>query len=673
MRVALLLVAAGLLALPAPAGSQISPGPLAKAHHDLDGPTRCAKCHGLRREPMTRLCLDCHKDIAWGVERNRGLHAREQKKPCASCHPDHAGVGFALIAWSEGAASKFDHARAGWPLEGKHAGAKCESCHAIKFRVSPAAALSKRNGSAGWLGLETTCASCHRDDDVHRKALGAKCEGCHDARGWKPAPKFDHAASNYPLTGKHGDVACDKCHLAARLRVRPNAEGKRIPLFRPVPFKECSSCHDDPHKGRLSPRCGDCHATRGFAIIDKKEFDHGLTRYALAGKHRTVSCDACHGANLSRKNPPYATCGSCHTDAHRGEATLAGKPADCAACHRVEGFASSTFTLAQHESTRYALAGKHRQVKCSACHTAVPSANVPAGTRAKIVRLRPAFARCATCHEDSHGGQLAARADQGACEVCHGVGGWKPSTFSSSAHAKLRLPLDGRHAAIACAACHASARAGLPPPAPTVTLGKAKVLLRVPEVACASCHVDPHAGRYSAGGAVPIADGCRGCHDTHAFRPSTVSVATHARFSLTLEGAHRATPCIACHAEMKSSGPPASTLLLSAKGVTALPFTARRATTCQSCHENPHGTQFVARKDRGACDGCHGANTFAPASRFDHRRDASFALEGAHAKVACAGCHKAESTAARGLHVVYRPLSGKCESCHTGGTPREKA
>lgn len=673
MRVALLLVSAALLALPAPAGSQISPGPLARAHHDLDGPMQCAKCHGLRREPMTRLCLDCHKDIAWGVERNRGLHAREQKKPCASCHPDHAGVGFALVAWSEGAASKFDHARAGWLLEDKHAGAKCESCHAVKFRVSPAAALSKRNGSAGWLGLETTCASCHRGDDVHRNALGAKCESCHDIRGWKPAPKFDHAASKYPLTGKHEDVACDKCHLAARLPVRRSADGKRIPLFKPVPFKECSSCHDDPHKGRLSRRCGDCHVTRGFAIIDKKEFDHGLTRYALAGKHRSVSCAACHGVNLSRKNPPYATCGSCHTDAHRGEATLAGKPADCAACHSVEGFAASTFPLAQHESTRYALAGKHRQVKCSACHTAVRSANVAAGTRAKIVRLHPAFARCATCHEDSHGGQLAARADQGACEGCHGVGGWKPSTFSSPAHAKLRLPLDGRHEAIACAACHSSARAGLPAFARTVTLGKAKVLFRVPEVACASCHVDPHAGRYSAGGAVPIADGCRGCHDTYVFRPSTVSVATHARFSLALEGAHRATPCVACHAEMKPSAHPVSTLLLSARGVTALPFTARRATTCQSCHENPHGTQFVARKDRGACDGCHGTNAFAPATRFDHRRDASFALEGAHANVACAACHKAESTATRGLRVVYRPLSGKCESCHTGGTPREKA
>jgi hypothetical protein len=196
------------------------------------------------------------------------------------------------------------------------------------------------------------------------------------------------------------------------------------------------------------------------------------------------------------------------------------------------------------------------------------------------------------------------------------------------------------------------------------------VLLRVPELACASCHVDPHAGRYAAGGGVAIADGCKSCHGTHTFRPTTMSVATHARFSYALQGAHRATPCIACHTEMKPGAPPTSTLLLSAKGVASLPYSARRATTCQGCHENPHGAQFSSRKDKGACEGCHDVAAFAPATRFNHDRDASFELKGAHAKVACAGCHKPETAGAGKVRVVYRPLSGKCESCHTGGTPK---
>ena len=663
----ILLLSALLLAPPERSLAQLSPGPLAKAHHELDGPTDCAKCHGLRKEPMARLCLDCHRDIAWGIDRRRGLHARETKTPCAKCHPDHAGAAFPLIAWPEGAPSRFDHARAGWLLEGKHAGARCESCHTMKFRVSPAAALSKRHASAGWLGLETSCASCHRDDDVHRNTLGASCERCHDARAWKPAPKFDHAAGDYPLTGKHADVACAKCHLAPRLGVKANAEGKRTPLFKPVPFKECSSCHDDPHKGRLSPRCGECHVTRGFRVIDKKEFDHGLTRYALAGKHRSVECNACHGANLTRRNPPFATCGACHAEAHRGEATLAGKPADCGACHKVEGFAPATFTVAQHRTTSYALTGRHQQVRCASCHTTVAGT----GARgAKVVRIRLAFAHCAECHADAHAGQLAARADGGSCEACHADTGWKSSTFSIAAHAKLRLPLDGRHAIIACTACHAAVRHGLTAVAKPEALGTAHALLRVPEVECASCHVDPHAGRYATLGAFPVPGGCPACHDARAFRPSTVDLARHARFSFALEGAHRAAPCVACHAEMIPGAAPASTLLLTAKGVTTLLFTARRSTACQSCHESPHGAQFAGRKDRGACEGCHGVDRFAPAARFDHDRHATFALTGAHAKVACAQCHKPETTATGVKRVVYRPLSGKCESCHAGGTPR---
>ena len=35
-----------------------------------------------------------------------------------------------------------------------------------------------------------------------------------------------------------------------------------------------------------------------------------------------------------------------------------------------------------------------------------------------------------------------------------------------------------------------------------------------------------------------------------------------------------------------------------------------------------------------------GPEAFAPAARFDHDRDASFKLQGAHANVSCAGCHK---------------------------------
>jgi hypothetical protein len=233
-------------------------------------------------------------------------------------------------------------------------------------------------------------------------------------------------------------------------------------------------------------------------------------------------------------------------------------------------------------------------------------------------------------------------------------------------HSALRLPLEGRHATITCAACHAASRTGLSPVPRPESLGSAHVMLAMPERECQSCHVDPHAGRYLRGGAFPLQRGCAECHGAKSFRPSLVSVETHARFSFALDGAHRATPCMACHAEFKAV-PAAATLVRNNRGVVALPFSATRSTTCVSCHANPHGAQFATRKDGGKCEACHATAGFVPASRFDHEKDAAFPLSGAHAKVPCARCHR---SAAPGAPVVYRPLSAKCESCHSGRMPR---
>lgn len=673
----------GLLALLAPARGwgQISPGPLARPHATLEGAGNCIKCHGLKggASPMTQVCLQCHKEIGWLVQQQRGLHAREVRagrKECASCHPDHAGADFKMVEWAEGSPARFDHRRAGWTLEGKHTDTKCASCHATKYRVGRAAELSARKADAGWVGLERHCVSCHKSDDVHDGALDASCESCHDAARWDKAPTFDHDKADYRLDGKHVDVACDKCHLTPRLRTRTNAEGERVPLFKPLAYRECSSCHADPHKGRLSTKCSECHTTAGFRVIDKRAFNHALTRYPLEGDHAGVPCAACHGREMTRRNPPFASCASCHDDAHRGEATLGGRTVDCAACHTVEGFTPAAFTLAQHRRTAYPLEGRHQGVKCAACHTAQsPPAAGASGTvmarSPRTVRLRMAASRCADCHLDAHGAQLAARVPAATCESCHTVNGFAPSTFGAAAHARLRLPLEGRHAAIACAACHGAARPGLPAWGTSVSLGTAKVALAGVDPACTSCHADPHGGRYGRPGGAAGDGTCRSCHGADTFRPSRVDVAAHATYALPLEGGHRAVPCVACHEELAKRGS-GSTLVAAARGGRSLLFAPPQRRSCATCHQTPHGTQFAGRSDGGACEGCHGAEAFAPAARFDHERS-RFSLKGAHAAVPCEGCHKREPVAgapAGTTRVVYRPLGVSCESCHAT-RPRE--
>jgi class III cytochrome C family protein len=558
--------------------AQISPGPLAKSHQAFEGTLQCVKCHGVghHKEQMSALCLDCHKEIGWLVDRARGFHAGVRTERCESCHPDHAGREFAMISWPGGDVKKFDHTRAGWALEGKHFTTACLDCHKTTFRVSRAGKLSPRRGPDwGWVGLERTCVSCH----------------------------------------------------------------------------------EDPHKGRLGAACSNCHGAADWKTINRAGFDHDRTRYPLRGRHVTVKCEQCHDFSTGGKvirNPPFATCTDCHQDAHAGTATLASRIVDCASCHSVDGWQPSTYTVAQHRFTRYPLEGRHQVVKCAACHVKDPPGVALAALGTSRVSMRPRSSVCRDCHGEDHGAQLATRADRGACNACHTLAGWKPSTFTVAAHATLRLRLEGRHAEIECRACHGPDRPNLPPLPGTAVLGKALVEFKLKEIECAACHVDPHDGRYPR---------CADCHGLQSFKPSTVDIAAHKRYKFPLDEAHAAVPCVDCHGEMKHAAAPSS-LLLAGWTSPRLLFAAPKG-GCEGCHETAHGRQFATRKDRGACESCHGTDTFRPATRFDHDRDASFALKGAHEKVACNRCHSTARDPSGKNVVVYRPVSGKCEACHS--------
>jgi hypothetical protein len=283
--------------------------------------------------------------------------------------------------------------------------------------------------------------------------------------------------------------------------------------------------------------------------------------------------------------------------------------------------------------------------------------------------MHPQAARCESCHMDAHAGQLAGRADS-TCASCHTPAGWKPTTFTVQRHASSRLPLTGRHATLDCASCHAANRRGLPAFAATRSLGTAKVALHLDETTCEACHRDPHGARYASAGAA--SQTCVSCHDTRAFRPSTIDAEAHARFSFALEGAHRAAPCAACHTAMKNApARPAAgaTLKLSAAATSTVSYTLPGA-TCASCHGTPHGDQFATRPDSGACQSCHDMNGWSPASRFVHEANGGFVLGAAHARVACVRCHVAPAGAPANKAVrTWRGVSRTCESCHRGGAP----
>jgi hypothetical protein len=162
---------------------------------------------------------------------------------------------------------------------------------------------------------------------------------------------------------------------------------------------------------------------------------------------------------------------------------------------------------------------------------------------------------------------------------------------------------------------------------------------------------------------------CGDCHGSDAFRPARVGVEAHAAFRFPLEGGHRAVACQECHtgfdrapAERRAG----ASLVGAVQDSAGVPLAAVRGTTCAACHASPHGSQFTARADSGRCDACHVSDQFQDASRFDHARDAAFALTGGHAKVACASCHRSE-TVGDTTRVVYRGVPRTCEACHGGG------
>jgi hypothetical protein len=250
-----------------------------------DTPRACSQCHAqpaVHQGVFTQGCDICHTAAAWtpatldgkpfthtsldSVKFTLAHHARnydDQPLTCQSCHPvdvQHTDLktcqachakhdanfmpahidkyGDACLTCHDGVdrIAKFNHAQA-YPLEGKHADAKCEDCHPKKQFVN----------------TPNTCIACHKDPAIHAGFMGTACEYCHTATAWDPALLRKHI---FKLNhGSAQAVACVVCH--------------------PATYQEntCFGCHDhqlpaitESHlKAGISttdlPNCTRCHPT----------------------------------------------------------------------------------------------------------------------------------------------------------------------------------------------------------------------------------------------------------------------------------------------------------------------------------------------------------------------------------------------------------------------------
>lgn len=599
------LLAALLWPAPAQARPDVfSPGELARSHSNLEGIKNCTKCHSAGEKLDADKCLACHKEIKARLDAGKGFHGLlkpAEKEACQRCHKDHQGRDFQMIDW-EGTRETFDHKKTGWPLAGKHRRVQCLTCHEVRL-VTDAAVKERmaKDKHATFLGLPTACAQCHFDE--HRGQLGEAspdCKKCHVETGFKPAPGFDHAKSDFALTGKHQKVDCDKCHKkvldAEGKGGFPAARSESFLRFKPIEHASCTACHKDPHEGRLGADCTRCHQTGGWQDLREGAAPaagaaafHDKTRFPLRGAHVQVACKVCHGPfpgeKAKFKGLQFERCSDCHLDAHAGQLARGPKAGDCDRCHTVDTFAAARFDLEEHAKARYPLEGAHRAVACLACHLRdegmikrVPAAALEALKKhRREPRVSPAvflekgdLKECRTCHADAHGGQFDARVAAEGCVACHSVETFHKPAFDHQKQS--RFPLEGKHAEVECAKCHA-AEAGKPVRARAPFEGKL-VRYKPVDTRCAACHADPHGGQFDR-----VEAGCAGCHTTTDFK-KTRFVHEPPFVDFRLEGKHRDVACAGCHPQLQ---------LASGQKVAKYKGVPR---ACESCHDDIHKGAF---------------------------------------------------------------------------------
>ena len=530
-----------------PLYAQLSPGALNKVHANLEGVENCTKCHQVGKKLSPDKCLSCHLLIKEERESHKGLHGQAAYKKCGDCHIEHQGRNTDLIYW-KGGQEQFDHALTGFRLEGAHKKLKCRQCHNSKNIRNPSKLLkNKKNLNHTFLGLQKNCLSCHIDE--HRGQFSnKKCLDCHIMDGWKPAKKFDHAQTKYPLTGLHQKLKCERCHPVAH--DKPIGKDLSYQVFKIRNFQTCNQCHKDVHDNKFGKKCSKCHTTEGWKKYKKSNFDHNLTDYPLLGKHKNVRCEACHGSTKTFKIKKFKYCSDCHKDYHQGQFLNTDYGNHCERCHNVQGFSPSTFTIQDHQKTHFPLKGAHKAVPCIDCHKPFLIGKI------KTLQFHFKTENCIDCHQDKHNGETqkwmakAGVAQKKQCIFCHKETSWQDVFFN---HNLTHFELTGKHQKVNCKNCHKPDKNG-------------NIRFSGLKSNCASCHDDQHLGQFADKHGETR---CERCHSTQNWQATKFDHNRMSRFQLT--GAHKKVACKACHLKQNIGN---------RKVVRYKPL----ATTCESCH-----------------------------------------------------------------------------------------
>jgi cytochrome b subunit of formate dehydrogenase len=467
------------------------------------------------------------------------------------------------------------------PLNVRHASEaelqSCRACHSLTQSVQDHACLDcheliaeRHQAQSGFHGtLQGPCRKCHKEHKGQGEPLIDLV-----------AADFSHEKALFLLEGQHRDAACEDCHM----------QEEQDFSYIGIDFASCASCHADPHQDEQAAVCRECHTPDTWSYADKV-FDHEReASFALKGKHRDLSCQACHGKQISPDESRIQlygigeACSDCHEDPHAAQFVQS-----CEQCHVEQDFKQTRPEQFHGDPNTFILKGKHLDLACTQCHK--PPDGVQALAQARFVGLGR---NCKDCHQDPHSEQFGQ-----SCEHCHVEQNFqqiRPEQFHGAPNTFI---LKGKHQDLTCAQCHQ-------PSEGIQTLAEARFVDL--GQTCEDCHQDPHQEQMD--------HACARCHQETGFvGPDLLFVHdTHTQFKL--DGLHQTLSCSTCH--------PAKDQRYEAAG--------------RDCH-NCHATEAQALKGRSstlqldpdphfgrtACTDCHDLST-------PRQSEESFAA-------GCASCH----------------------------------
>ncbi|MGH7740459.1 MAG: hypothetical protein ACRENS_00390 [Candidatus Eiseniibacteriota bacterium] len=321
------------------------------------------------------------------------------------------------------------------------------------------------------------------------------------------------------------------------------------------------------------------------------------------------STTASQPKQAATSQPQPASSGQAAPSASKVENPHGKFKGDCGQCHGANGWKPAKISPSfNHAAFGFPLTGAHSAAKCMACHSSLDF------SQGKQL--------CASCHQDPHRGEMGTD-----CARCHSARSFVDRSAMVRQHQSTRFPLTGSHAQIDCEGCHKPTAQG-------------QMQFVGTKAECQNCHMDNYKSTTNPNhvqSGFPL--DCASCHSTLTWSTKTFD---HDKTAFPLTGAHRTTACQSCHGDGVYKG---------------------KTTDCYGCHKGDYdGTNNPVHSSAGfptGCISCHNTTSWGASGgtggAFNHNTMTTFALNGAHTSVACAGCHG---------DGVYKGKSTACYSCH---------